>query len=119
MKLYVDTEEELQQLRDRTLRCKAIVMEQMGKHPLTNPRRLNARERQRFDALLTKQFGQSDEDILAEFNSIVADVLFAPGQDISQYPVYDPKPQQTETAATAQDTLKIPTELDKNSTDSC
>lgn len=86
----VSDEEELTKMKERTTKIKLILLDKMGKHPLTNPKYLKEREKVKLllsmkDYLDTK----SDDEIDAEFNEICLDKLFDCNTDITSYPIYD------------------------------
>ena len=86
----LENEEELSKMKERTTKIKVILLDKMGKHPLTNPRYLKDREKR--DLLLKmKDYldNKTDLEIDAEFNEICMDKLFENGTDISSYPIYD------------------------------
>ena len=90
----LNDEEELALMKTRAMRCKVICLDKMGKHPLTNPKYLKAREKN----LLIKAMkayidNKSDSEIEKEFNEVCLDKLFDCDTDVSAYPVYNPNPE--------------------------
>jgi hypothetical protein len=90
MKIECATEEELNKLKEKAMKVKIIVLEDMNKPPLTNVSNFNKRDKskvlEKMEFLFTSY---TDEQIDKEFNSIVCDKLLDSGIDISQYPIYD------------------------------
>jgi hypothetical protein len=90
MTYMFNSEEELAKMKERTTKVKVILLEKMGKHPLSNPKYLKQREKTQLllkmkDYLDTK----TDQEIDAEFNEICLDKLFDCDTDITSYPIYD------------------------------
>lgn len=86
----LENEEELSKMKERTTKVKVILLDKMGKHPLTNPRYLKDREKR--DLLLKMKDYldyKTDLEIDAEFNEVCMDKLFENGTDITSYPIYD------------------------------
>lgn len=85
-KQEVDTEEQLNALKEKCLKCKVILMEKKNKHPLSNLSLFSKRQKEVFLKELNEMMlSMSDEDITKEFNSIVCDDLFTSGKDYTTY----------------------------------
>ena len=84
-----ETEEELKNMKEKVMKIKVILLDKMGKSPLTNPKYLKGRERQKFLENV-KQYLETkkDDEINEEFNEIFLDKLFDSTNDVSTYPVY-------------------------------
>ena len=52
-KIECQSEEELQALKTKAMKCKVILLDQWEKHPLTNPSTFNKRQKDRFLKELT------------------------------------------------------------------
>lgn len=88
-KIEVDNEEQLTLLKEKCMKCKVILLDLWDKHPLQNPSLFNKRQKERFTKELLQMINDwNDEKVNLEFNSVVTDRIFASGQDISNYPVY-------------------------------
>ena len=86
--IEVSSEEELQALKAKAMKCKVILLDQWEKHPLTNPSTFNKRQKDRFlRELTTMMMYMTEEEMDKEFNSIITDDILASGKDISNYPV--------------------------------
>jgi hypothetical protein len=87
-KIEVSSEEELQALKTKAMKCKVILLDQWEKHPLTNPSTFNKRQKDRFlKELTTMMMYMTEDEIDKEFNSVVSDRILACGEDISKFPV--------------------------------
>jgi hypothetical protein len=87
-KIECQSEEELQALKTKAMKCKIILLDQWEKHPLTNPSTFNKRQKDRFlKELTTMMMYMTEEEMDKEFNSIVTDNILAPGEDTSKIPV--------------------------------
>jgi len=84
----VETEEELQRLKDKCVRCRVILLDRKGLDPLSNLSTLTKRQKdlflQELDAMMRET---PEEEIIREFNSIVCDDLLDPKKDITKYGV--------------------------------
>lgn len=90
MKIDCSTEEELAKLKEKAMKVKIIVLEDMNKHPLTNVSTFSKREKAKVLEKMEFLFASyTDEQIDKEFNAIVCDKLLDNGADLSQYPIYD------------------------------
>jgi hypothetical protein len=89
MKIECDTEEQLKELKEKALKCKVIALDNMGKHPLYNPRNMSERDRKKLTADIEVLFRKDDKELDVLFNEIACDALFSSGKDPSQYPVYE------------------------------
>lgn len=89
-KREVESEEELQQLKVKCLKCKTILLDKENKHPLFNITALTKRQKEKFlQALHEMMETMSDSEIDEEFNSIVCDDLLDGSKDISTYHVLE------------------------------
>lgn len=89
MRIECDTEEQLKELKEKALKCKVIALDNMGKHPLYNPRNMSDRERKKLTADIEVLFRKDDKELDVLFNEIACDKLFSQGLDPSNYPVYE------------------------------
>jgi hypothetical protein len=89
MKIECDTEEQLKELKEKALKCKVIALDNMGKHPLYNPRNMSDRDRKKLTADIEVLFRKDDKELDVLFNEIACDRLFSNGKDPSNYPVYE------------------------------
>ena len=89
-KVFVETEEELKSLRDKLDKVKVVVLNDFGKHPLTNILELPYRERNIIKGRITEIFYSIQDDELTEkFNKICAETLFSENAKIENYSVYN------------------------------
>jgi hypothetical protein len=89
MRIECDTEEQLKELKERALKCKVIALDNMGKHPLYNPRNMSDRERKKLTADIEVLFNRDNKELDVLFNEVACDKLFSNGKDPSNYPVYE------------------------------
>lgn len=86
-----ETEITLQIKKDRVMRCKAICLERMGKHPLFSVSCLNQREKKRLVEMVQEMFwNMPDEIITAEFNELCSETIFDLKADYTAYSVSEP-----------------------------
>ena len=89
-KVFVETEVELKALRDKLDKIKVIVLNDFGKHPLTNILELPYRERNIIKARITELFNIiEDYELTEKFNKICAETLFTENAKIENYSVYN------------------------------
>ena len=88
MKIEVETQEELNRLKDKAVKVKVIALSNMEKAPLTNASYLSKKEKQKLMERMTELFVKPDAEIDEEFNKIVNEEVLANGKDVSEYPVY-------------------------------
>jgi hypothetical protein len=88
MKIEVETQEELNRLKDKAIKVKVIAFSQMEKPPLTNGSFLSKKEKRILMEKMTELFAKPDAEIDEEFNKIVNEEVLDGGKDISEYPVY-------------------------------
>jgi len=89
-KREVESEEELNQLKVKCLKCKTILLSKENKHPLFNINSLTKRQKEKFLKELNVMMDtMNEQEIDEDFNSIVCDDLLDPKRDISQYRVYE------------------------------
>jgi len=85
-KQEVETEEQLTALKEKCLKCKVILMEKKGKHPLSNLSLFSKRQKDLFLRELDEMMKtMPDEQITNEFNAIVCDDLFSNTNDYTTY----------------------------------
>jgi hypothetical protein len=89
MRIECDTEEQLKELKERAMKCKVIALDNMGKHPLYNPRNMSDRDRKKLTADIEVLFRKDEKELDVLFNEIACDRLFSQGLDPSAYPVYE------------------------------
>ena len=88
MKIEVETQEELNRLKDKAVKVKVIALSQMEKSPLTNTSFISKKDKKTLMEKMTELFVKPDAEIDEEFNKIVNEEVLASGKDISEYPVY-------------------------------
>jgi len=81
--------EDLPLFREKLMKCKLIVLNNMGKHPLTNPKYFNTKDKNTLlkginDLFDTKTF----EEITILFNEVCNETLFNNDADYSTYATY-------------------------------
>lgn len=82
----VNSQEELEALKTKCMKCKVILLDEWDKHPLDNPALFDRRKKDKFTNQLAEMMKTwSDEDIDKEFGYIVSDKLLASGTDVSKY----------------------------------
>lgn len=90
MKVNCSTEDELERLKEKAMKVKMIVLEDMNKHPLSNCSTFSKREKAKVLEKMEFLFASyTDDEIDKEFNAIVCDKLLENGADLTQYPIYD------------------------------
>lgn len=81
--------DELPLIREKLMKCKIIVLNDMDKHPLMNPKYFNKREK---DELLKKVRDLFDtlsyDEITTKFNDVCNERLFGSNVDYSNYTTY-------------------------------
>jgi hypothetical protein len=120
MTYEANDEEELAKMKERTTKVKVILLEKMGKHPLTNPRYLKDRDKAKL-LLQMKDYidNKTDQEIDAEFNEVCLEKLFDCDTDITSYPIYDlNKIEETEETEVVQDlagnVVNVPKSIPEN-----
>lgn len=108
-------EEELAKMKERTTKVKVILLEKMGKHPLTNPRYLKDREKAKL-LLEMKDYldNKTDQEIDAEFNEVCLDKLFDCDTDITSYPIYDLSKTEEPVVDIAGNIVEMPKSMPEN-----
>jgi len=89
MKIECETEEQLKELKEKALKCKVIALDNMGKHPLYNPRNMSDRDRRKLTESMAILFSKDMVELDVLFNEVACDRLFSQGIDPSAFPVYD------------------------------
>ena len=89
MKIECDSKEQLAELKEKALKCKVIALDNIGKHPLYNPRNMSDKDRKKLTEDIEVLFRKDDKELDVLFNEIACDKLFADGKDPSSYPVYE------------------------------
>jgi len=89
MRIECDSKEQLAELKEKALKCKVIALDNIGKHPLYNPRNMSERDRKKLTEDMAVLFRKEDQELEVLFNEIACDKLFADGKDPSSYPVYE------------------------------
>jgi hypothetical protein len=81
--------EDLPHIREKLMKCKVIVLDGMDKHPLTNPKYFNKKDKENLLKKIRELFDTKTlEEITTEFNDICNEKLFGNGIDYSNFPVY-------------------------------
>lgn len=88
-KVECETEEQLNCLKTKAMKCKIIALDKMDKHPLSNPSYFNKKDKAKLTELMTEWFSNTDEEVDKWFNDIVNERILANGLDYHQYPIYD------------------------------
>ena len=86
------TQEELDKLKQREYitKVKVIAIDRLGKFPLSNPSFFRRREKEELKILMEHIIkDMNEEEIQREFNEICCEKIFAPGVDVSQFPIYN------------------------------
>jgi hypothetical protein len=87
-KKEVESEEELNQLKIKCLKCKTILLDKEGKHPLFSITAFTKRQKEKFlQALNNMMETMTIEEVDAEFNDIICNDLLDPKNDISKYTI--------------------------------
>lgn len=85
-----DTFEELNQMKEKIMKVKVIILDKMGKHPLENPTYFKHSVKSKLIKEIEEYLeSKTDEEITQEFNDICNEKLFDGECDVSNYPVYD------------------------------
>ena len=88
--IVVETEQELKQLREKLDKVKVVVLNDFGKHPLTNILELPYRERNIIKGRIEELFNSiADVELTEKFNTICLDTLLTNTSKIEDYPVYN------------------------------
>jgi len=88
--IIVETKEELQRLRNKLDKVKVVILNEFGKHPLTNILDLPYRERNIIKEEIENVFNTITDDQLNEkFNKICIEKLFTNNAKIEDYPIYN------------------------------
>jgi len=104
------SEEERQELREKCMKCKVILLESKGKHPLSNIALFTQREKDKFIKELDEMIRTWDtQKIDTEFNSIVCNSLLDGSKDISVYPVIETTPADYSVLTSKTDQTPDPT----------
>lgn len=80
-------ERDMRILKERAMKCKVIALEDLGKHPLSNPSTFSKRDKKKVLDKMTLWFNKTDEEIDEEFNDIVLDKVFSNDDDYTKYNV--------------------------------
>lgn len=80
-------EKDLRILKERAMKCKVIALEDLGRHPLSNPSTFSKRDKKKVLDKMTLWFNKTDEEIDEEFNDIVLDKVFSSNDDYTKYAV--------------------------------
>jgi hypothetical protein len=80
---------EKQKQIDRSIKVKSIVLDEMNLSLIFDIRKLNYKDKQRFNDKFHLYWGVEDDFINRKFFKICHETIFAPGADYSNYPVYD------------------------------
>ena len=81
--------DELPFIREKLMKCKVIILDSMGKHPLMNPKYFSKSEKENLLKKIREMFDLLTlEEITKQFNDIVNEKLLSDGLDYSNYPVY-------------------------------
>lgn len=84
-----ETEEQLNCLKTKAMKCKIIALDKMDKNPLSNPSYFSKKDKTRLTELMTEWFSNTDEEVDKWFNDIVNERILANGLDYQHYPIYD------------------------------
>ena len=89
-KREVDNIEDLEALKLKCLKCKIILLEKQGKHPLSSLATFTGRHKRRFLQELDDMIKtMTDDEIDREFNEIVCDSILSSNSDVSLYSVVE------------------------------
>lgn len=81
--------EDLIATREKFMKCKLIALDEMGKHPLHNPKCFSSKEKKELLDKVTYIFdNETLENITNKFNEICNEKLFNQNADYSTYPIY-------------------------------
>lgn len=81
--------EEATIIREKIMKCKLIALNEMDKHPLTNPKYLSKKEKEELIKRVREVYDNNTlEELNSKFNDVCNDKLFGSSSDISTYPVY-------------------------------
>ncbi len=87
VKEETQAEKDLRILKDRAMKCKVVALEELGKHPLSNPSTFSKRDKKKVLDKMTLWFNKTDEEIDEEFNDIVLDKVFSDKDDYTKYDI--------------------------------
>ncbi len=79
---------QLKQMKDKTLKCKIIVLNEMDKSPLINPKYLSKKDKETLIMKVKEYLYFPDDEIDEKFNYVCNEVLLVGGKDLSSYPCY-------------------------------
>jgi hypothetical protein len=84
-----ETEEEVAKMKEKVMKAKLIVLCDMNKHPLSNPRIMRKKEKDNLVKEVKKLIDtKTEEELTTMFNECCIDNLFEVG-DYTSYPIYD------------------------------
>jgi hypothetical protein len=83
------SEDLLAKTREKITKCKCICLDEMGLSFDTNPRYMGKYEKDKLVKRVGEWMAKTDDQVQAEFNSLVCDKWLISGKDYSNYPVYD------------------------------
>lgn len=84
-----ETEDQLNQLKEKAMKVKVIALDSMDKHPLMNPSTFSKREKATLMMKMGEMFNDwDDERINKEFADVVNERILANGLDYQHYPIY-------------------------------
>jgi len=83
-------EQELKDKKDKVVKCKAIVLSEMGFHPITtDTKRFSQLQKRVLIEKVKLLFEEQNEIVDEKFNEICQDILFSTEkQDYTTYPVF-------------------------------
>jgi len=88
VQILCDTQEELNQLKNRSTKLRVILLERQNKNMFCKLSSFTARDKAKFVKEINEIWNSmSDSEIDEEFNDICSNKLFESGTDVSAYPV--------------------------------
>lgn len=108
---------QLKEMKDKTLKCKIIVLDEMGRDPLLNPKYLSKSDKNKLIMKVKEYLLLPNDEIDEKFNSVCNDKLFVCGKDLEYYPCYcDPRDESQKELYDkgAQDIEKLKEEIKKH-----
>ena len=105
-----ETAEEVAKMREKVMKAKLIVLCDMKKHPLSNPRIMRKKEKESLVKEVKKLIDtMTEEELTTMFNECCIDNLFE-GGDYTSYPIYDLNAiKNTEVRLDDESILPVPT----------
>jgi hypothetical protein len=85
MRIECDTEEELNRLKDKAMKCKVIALYKIGKNPLHNPTLMLKSEKNDLLKLMKEWFEKDESEIQTLFNEITCERILESRAEIENY----------------------------------